>query len=196
MRVCVFCGSSPGNSEIYIAAASAFGALLARQGIGLVYGGARVGLMGALADAVLSGGGEVIGVIPEPLVARELAHRGLTELRVVSSMHERKALMAELSDAFVALPGGIGTFEELFEVWTWEALGLHHKPCALLDVDDFYKKLSAFLDHVVDAGFMRASQREVLWVEQDAARLLARIRDAIESPTSAEAAPVLTPEQT
>ena len=175
MRLCVFCGSSFGASAIYREAAEAFGALLARSGIELVYGGAHAGLMGALADAVLAGGGQVIGVIPEALVERELAHSGLTDLRIVGSMHERKALMASLSDGFVALPGGIGTLEELFEVWTWSQLGLHQKPCALLDVAGFYGGLSAFMDHVVAQGFLRPQQRRALLMEADPATLLERI---------------------
>lgn len=176
MRVCVFCGSSSGRAASYRAAAGAFGALLAREQIGLVYGGASVGLMGAVADAARAHGGEVIGVIPEALVAHEVAHRGLDDLRVVGSMHERKALMAELADAFVALPGGIGTLEELFEVWTWGQLGLHEKPCALLDVDGFYAGLTGFLDHVLEQGFLRPAHRSMLIVEADAQALLARLR--------------------
>ena len=176
MRICVFCGSSPGRVASYRAAASAFGELLARERIGLVYGGASVGLMGAVADAARAHGGEVIGVIPEALVAHEVAHRGLDDLRVVGSMHERKALMAELSDAFVALPGGIGTLEELFEVWTWGQLGLHTKPCALLDVDGFYAGLSSFLDHVLEQGFIRPQHRRMLMVESDPLALLAKFR--------------------
>ena len=173
--MCVFCGSSFGARAVYRAGAEAFGALLARRQIELVYGGARAGLMGALADAVLAGGGQVIGVIPEALMGRELAHRGLTDLRIVGSMHERKALMASLSDGFVALPGGIGTLEELFEVWTWSQLGLHAKPCALLDVDGFYGGLAAFMDHVVEQGFLKPQQRQALIVEADAAALLGRM---------------------
>jgi uncharacterized protein (TIGR00730 family) len=175
MRLCVFCGSSFGTRPVYRAGAEAFGALLARRQIELVYGGARAGLMGALADAVLAGGGRVTGVIPEALVERELAHPGLTDLRVVGSMHERKALMASLSEGFVALPGGIGTLEELFEVWTWSQLGLHAKPCALLDVDGFYGGLAAFMDHVVEEGFLRSKQRQALIVEADGAALLERM---------------------
>jgi len=175
MRLCVFCGSSSGASDVYRNAAEAFGALLAGRGIELVYGGAHTGLMGALADAVLASGGQVIGVIPQALIEREAAHHGLTDLRIVGSMHERKALMASLSDGFIALPGGIGTLEELFEVWTWSQLGLHAKPCALLDVDGFYAGLSAFLDHVVAQGFLRAKQRQALITEADPAVLLERM---------------------
>jgi len=176
MRVCVFCGSSPGRSVGYVRGARAFGRVLAEAGVGLVYGGASVGLMGAVADAVLEFGGEVIGVIPEALVAREVAHEGLGDLRIVSSMHERKALMSELSDAFVALPGGIGTLEELFEVWTWGQLGIHPKPCGLLDIDGFYRGLTSFLDHVVAEQFLKPVHRGMLLVEPDGARLLARLR--------------------
>ena len=175
MRICVFCGSSFGARAVYRERAEAFGALLARRQIELVYGGAHVGLMGALADAVLAGGGRVIGVIPETLLERELAHSGLTDLRVVGSMHERKALMASLSDGFVALPGGIGTLEELFEVWTWSQLGLHEKPCALLDIDGFYSGLSAFMDHVVAEGFLKPQQRQALLVDADPVALLVRM---------------------
>jgi len=183
MRLCVFCGSSSGTREAYRAGAEAFGSLLARRQIGLVYGGARAGLMGALADAVLAGGGQVIGVLPEALKERELAHPGLTDLRIVASMHERKALMASLSDGFVALPGGIGTLEELFEVWTWSQLGLHAKPCALLDVDGFYAGLVTFMDHVVAQGFLEPTQRSALIVEQDTAVLLERIASYRPDPT-------------
>ena len=175
MRLCVFCGSSFGARAVYREAAEEFGGLLARRGIELVYGGAHAGLMGALADAVLAGGGQVIGVIPEALVGRELAHSGLTDLRIVGSMHDRKALMASLSDGFVALPGGIGTLEELFEVWTWSQLGLHEKPCALLDVAGFYAGLSAFMDHVVVQGFLRPQQRQALLMEADPKALLERM---------------------
>ena len=178
MRLCVFCGSSLGAREVYRAQALAFGQLLAEAQIELVYGGAHAGLMGALADSVLAHGGRVIGVIPRALMARELAHQGLTELRIVDSMHERKALMATLSDGFIALPGGIGTLEELFEVWTWSQLGLHDKPCALLDVNGFYSGLATFMDHVMTEGFLKPQQRAALLVEADAARLLARILKA------------------
>jgi len=175
MRLCVFCGSSFGARDVYRSAAAEFGALLAERNIELVYGGARAGLMGALADATLAAGGRVTGVIPEALVGRELAHLGLSELHVVASMHERKALMASLSDGFVALPGGIGTLEELFEVWTWSQLGLHEKPCALLDIASFYGGLAAFMDHVVTEGFLKEKQREALIVEADPVTLLDRL---------------------
>jgi uncharacterized protein (TIGR00730 family) len=161
-RLCIFCGSNPGNSPAYRAVAIALGELLARRGIGIVYGGGRVGLMGALADAALAAGAHVIGVIPQALVDREIGHGGLTELRVVKSMHERKALMAELADGFVALPGGVGTLEELFEMWTWAQLGLHQKPCGLVEVEGFFAPLLSFLDHLVSAGFVRLEHRAML----------------------------------
>ena len=173
MRICVFCGSSPGGHGFYRESAAAFGQLLAARGIELVYGGAQVGLMGVLANAVLNAGGRAIGVIPQAMMDREIAHPGLTELKVVSSMHERKATMAELSDAFVALPGGIGTFEELFEVWTWGQLGLHAKPCGVLNVRGFYDRLGAFLDHVVSEGFLRPVHRAALSIEREGPALLA-----------------------
>jgi uncharacterized protein (TIGR00730 family) len=161
-RLCVFCGSNPGRAPAYRSLAARLGQTLARRSIVLVYGGGRVGLMGALADGALQAGGEVIGVIPQALLDREIGHRGLTELRVVGSMHERKASMAELADGFVALPGGIGTLEELFEVWTWAQLGLHAKPCGLLDVDRFFAPLVGFLDHLVVTGFVSPAHRAML----------------------------------
>lgn len=175
MRLCVFCGSSAGNDPAYLEAARALGQALAAADVGLVYGGASVGLMGAVADAVLDHGGTAIGVLPKALFVKELAHTGLTTLHVVDSMHERKALMAELSDGFIALPGGLGTFEELFEVWTWAQLGYHPKPCALLDVNGFYAPLIAFLDSVVERGFVRQSHRDMLLVGNTAGELLQRI---------------------
>jgi uncharacterized protein (TIGR00730 family) len=171
-RLCVFCGANAGTKDIYRSAAHELGRLLARSGIGLVYGGAGIGLMGAVADAALSEGGEVIGVIPRNLVKLEVAHRGAVDLRIVESMHERKAMMADLSDGFIALPGGVGTLEELFEVWTWAHLGLHRKPCALLDVDGFYSSLGTFLDHVQQEGFLRTGVRDMLLIDNDADRLL------------------------
>jgi uncharacterized protein (TIGR00730 family) len=175
-RICVFCGANAGRDPAYREAAQALGTLLAREGLGLVYGGASIGLMGAVADAARAAGGEVIGVIPQALMKREIAHAGLADLRVVGSMHERKALMAELSDGFIALPGGVGTLEELFEVWTWVHLGLHRKPCALLDVAGFYSGLARFIDHVDAEGFLRDGVREMLLVERDPAALLAAMR--------------------
>jgi uncharacterized protein (TIGR00730 family) len=154
-RVCVFCGSSLGVRPSYVEAARALGTTIAKRGLGLVYGGASVGLMGAVADAALRAGGEVIGVLPKSLQAREIAHLSLTELHVVDSMHTRKAMMAERADAFIALPGGLGTMEELFEVMTWRLIGLHQKPCGLLDVDDYYASLRTFLQNTIDEGFLR-----------------------------------------
>jgi uncharacterized protein (TIGR00730 family) len=161
-RICVFCGSSPGADPRYLEAARDMGRTLAARGLGLVYGGGSVGLMGAVADAALEAGAEVIGVIPQVLRIRELAHRRLTSLRVVGSMHERKALMAELSDGFIALPGGMGTLEELSEVLTWAQLGLHARPCGLLDVAGYYDPLIAFFDRAVEAGFLRREHRRLL----------------------------------
>jgi hypothetical protein len=174
-RICVFCGSSPGFDPRFMAAAAAFGEALAARSIGLVYGGASVGLMGAVADAVMANSGDVIGVIPQALVDKEVAHHGLKDLRVVGSMHERKALMASLSDGFVALPGGIGTVEELFEVWTWAQLGDIAKPCALYNVAGFYDGLTAFLDSVVDKGFMKQLHRDMLIVADQPEPLLDRM---------------------
>jgi uncharacterized protein (TIGR00730 family) len=174
-RVCVFCGSHAGADPRYAEAASALGALLARRGHALVYGGARAGLMGAVADAALDGGGRVTGVIPEALWEREIGHTGVTELLVVGSMHERKALMAERSDAFVALPGGVGTLEEFFEAWTWAQLGIHRKPVALLNVAGFYDPLLAMLDHMAREGFVRPQQRAMVLVADAPAALLDRL---------------------
>jgi uncharacterized protein (TIGR00730 family) len=171
-RVCVYCGSSIGTQPMYREAAEAMGALLARRGIGLVYGGGNVGLMGIIADAVLAGGGEVIGVIPAALANRELAHPGVTDLRVVDSMHTRKAMMAELSDAFVAMPGGVGTFEEFFEAVTWTQLGVHRKPCGLLNVGGFYAPLASFIDHAVTEGFIKPVHRKMIVVDDHPERLL------------------------
>jgi uncharacterized protein (TIGR00730 family) len=171
-RVCVFCGSSPGRKPAYLEAARAMGRALARRGIGLVYGGGHVGLMGAVADAALAAGGEVVGVIPRGLQLRELAHEGLTTLHVVGSMHERKARMAELAEGFVALPGGMGTLEELAEILTWAQLGLHARPCGLLDVAGYYDPLVAFLDRAVAEGFVRPDHRRLLVVAQDPDALL------------------------
>lgn len=176
MRLCIFSGSNVGSKPIYVEAAAQLGRTLAKQGIGVVYGGSSVGLMGAMADAALAQGGEVIGVIPRALVEKEMAHSGLADLRVVESMHQRKALMSELSDGFIALPGGIGTLEELFEVWTWAQLGYHQKPCSLLNIAGFYDGLSAFLDHVAAEAFMKQAHRSMLIVEQDIDTLLAAIQ--------------------
>lgn len=174
-RLCVYAGSNPGTDPAYAGAARALAGLLAERGIGLVYGGGHVGLMGVLADTALAAGGEVIGVMPRALVDREIGHTGLTELRVVGSMHERKALMAELSDAFVAVPGGIGTLEELIEVYTWSQLGIHTKACGVLNVAGYYDHLAAFLDHAVTAGFLRPAHRAVLTVASEPEELLERL---------------------
>ncbi|WP_433270741.1 TIGR00730 family Rossman fold protein [Actinosynnema sp. CS-041913] len=176
MRVCVFCGSSSGRAR-HVEVAGLVGRMLAERGVEVVYGGGRVGTMGALADAVLSAGGSVVGVIPRSLVEWEVAHQGLTRLHVVETMHERKALMAELSDAFVTLPGGAGTLEELFEVWTWAQLGLHTKPVGLLDVDGYFAHLLKMVDHMVEEGFLKPPYRDMLLVEDDLERLLARFQD-------------------
>jgi uncharacterized protein (TIGR00730 family) len=174
-RICVFCGSSAGVRPEYGAAARWLGATLARRGIGVVYGGASIGIMGAVADAVLAEGGEAIGVIPRSIVEREVAHSALTELHVVDTMHQRKAMMAELADAFLTLPGGLGTLEELFEVWTWGLLGIHDKPFGLLDVDGYFAPLIAFLDHATVQGFIREPHRAMVLVDENPELLLDRL---------------------
>ena len=174
-RLCVFCGSSPGDNPVYSEAAKHAGAELARRGIALVYGGGRVGLMGMVADAVLAAGGHVTGVIPEALMAKEVGHRGLPDLRVVKTMHERKALMAELSDGFVALPGGFGTFDEFFEIVTWAQLGLHSKPCGLLNVNGFYDPLLGLVDRAIEERFIKPKQRDLIVVESEFGALLNRM---------------------
>jgi uncharacterized protein (TIGR00730 family) len=171
-RLCVFCGSSLGANPAYAEAAIALGTLLAQARIGLVYGGGNVGLMGVVADAALAAGGEVIGVIPRALADREIAHAGVTDLRIVDSMHTRKAMMADLSDAFIAMPGGVGTFEEFFEAVTWTQLGLHRKPCGLLNVQGFYTPLAVFIDQAVSDGFIRPVHRAGIIVDDNPARLL------------------------
>jgi hypothetical protein len=171
----VFAGSSSGTRLEYRSAALELGHLLAARGIGLVYGGAHVGLMGAVADAVLARAGHVTGVIPRALVEKEVAHSGLTELRIVTSMHERKALMADLADAFIALPGGLGTFEELLEIFTWHQLGLHAKPIGVLNVAGYYDPLLALLDHAVSERFLRSEQRQLLIVDTDPLSLIDRL---------------------
>lgn len=175
--ICVYCGSSPGRSEAYIAAASRLAEVLVSRNIRLVYGGAGIGIMGALADKVLALGGQVVGVIPKALAHKEVIHGKLSELHITHSMHERKMLMAELADGFIALPGGIGTLEELFEIWTWAQLGFHGKPCGLLNVAGFYDPLLQFLDHVLAEQFVKAEHRRLLLVETDAERLLTRFGD-------------------
>src|SRR5215467_15946123 len=181
-RICVFCGSSSGSGPQYRACAEELGAELARRNVGLIYGGGNVGLMGGIADAVLRAGGEAIGVIPEHLMTREIAHKQLTKLHVVRSMHERKALMADLSDAFIALPGGFGTLEEFCEVLTWAQLGLHQKPCGLLNIENFYDSFLAFFDHAVAEGFVRSIHRELVLVEKDPEKLLEMLK-AFRPPT-------------
>jgi uncharacterized protein (TIGR00730 family) len=173
--ICVFCGSASGRAPAYSAAARDLGQLLAKRGIGLVYGGGNVGLMGELADAVLDAGGRAIGVIPQQLVDREIAHGGLTELHVVENLHQRKALMAELADAFLTLPGGVGTMEELFEVWSWARLGLHSKPCGLLNVNGYFDSLRTLTDQMVTERFLEPVHRELLLIEEQPSVLLDRL---------------------
>jgi uncharacterized protein (TIGR00730 family) len=171
-RICVFCGSSSGSHARYADAARTLGGALVRRGIGLVYGGGNVGLMGIIADEVMAAGGEVIGVIPDALVERELAHSDVTQMIVVRSMHERKAKMAELSNGFVAMPGGYGTFEEFCEIITWAQLGLHRKPCGILNVNGYYDPLMRLFDHAVAEGFLRPANRKLVLEESDPERLL------------------------
>jgi uncharacterized protein (TIGR00730 family) len=175
-RLAIYCGSNGGHDPLYRAAAVALAGSLARQGIGVVYGGGNVGLMGAIADAALAEGGEVIGVIPESLLEKELGHRGVTELHVVRSMHERKQMMVDLSDGFIALPGGFGTLDELFETLTWLQLSFHGKPVGLLNVAGFYDHLLTFLDHACAAGFLREAHRNCVLVDDEPAQLLAKMR--------------------
>jgi uncharacterized protein (TIGR00730 family) len=190
--VCVFCGSSPGFDSIYSDTADLLGRTLARRRLTLVYGGAHVGLMGRVADGALAEGGHVIGVIPQSLVDREVAHTGLSDLRIVATMHERKAMMESLSDGFIAMPGGMGTFEEVCEIFTWGQLGLHAKPCGLLNVRDFYAPFLSLLDTAVDAGFLKAVHRDMVLVDSDPASLL----DAFESYAAPKATKWITRETT
>jgi uncharacterized protein (TIGR00730 family) len=171
-RICVYCGSNRGKSAEFLASARTLAGELVQRDIGLVYGGASVGIMGEIADTVLARGGEVIGVMPQALVDKEVSHTGLTELRVVNSMHERKEIMADLAQGFIALPGGLGTMEEIFEVLTWAQLGFHQKPCALLNVKGYYNRLTQFLDHAVAQGFIADTHREMLLVEENPHSLL------------------------
>ncbi|MGJ0516254.1 MAG: TIGR00730 family Rossman fold protein [Methylomicrobium sp.] len=173
-NICVYCGSSPGRRDAYATNARALAEALVSRDIGLVYGGASIGIMGAMADHVLRLGGRAVGVIPEALMHKEVAHYQLTELYVTQSMHERKMRMAELSDGFIALPGGLGTLEELFEIWTWAQLGFHHKPCGLLNAEGYYDPLIEFLDHAVTEQFVKESHRSMLIVESEPERLLDR----------------------
>jgi uncharacterized protein (TIGR00730 family) len=187
-RVCVYCASNDGTRPVHLEAARRFGQTLAARGITLVYGGGRVGLMGALADAAMAAGGAVIGVMPHALVQREAAHQEITELRIVDTMHQRKAAMAELADAFVALPGGIGTLEEFFETWTWAQLGVHRKPIGLLDVDGFWRPLLGLLDHLEAEGFLRGTPRQSLVVQEEANAML----DALATSTPPSVRPWLS----
>lgn len=175
--ICVYCGSNAGNKPVYAERARALGTRIAAEGLQLVYGGGNVGLMGIVADAVLANGGDVIGVIPEQLVKLEVAHKGVTRLEVVANMHERKARMFDLADAFVALPGGFGTLDEMFEMLTWRQLGLGKKPCAFLDVDGFYAPLMGMIDRMVEERFLHPGQRHDLWHGEDIAALFAWMRD-------------------
>ncbi|PXX92704.1 TIGR00730 family Rossman fold protein [Marinobacter vulgaris] len=177
MKIAVFCGSSRGIDERFADAAEVFGQYMASQDIDLVFGGGKVGLMGVVADAVLAGGREVYGVIPESLRDRELAHQGLTRLDVVASMHERKALMADMADAFVALPGGPGTMDEIFEAWTWGQLGYHNKPCAFYNVNGYYDELLAFISKMSGAGFLKPEYADMLIVEQQPQALVSALKN-------------------
>lgn len=171
-KICVYCGSSPGNGNAYLEAAERLAEELVKRDFGLVYGGANVGVMGALANAVMEQGGQVVGIIPEALIRKEVGHPHLTELQVVDSMHERKAAMADQADGFVALPGGMGTLEELFEILTWAQLGFHHKPIGLLNVAGYFDPLVRFLDHSVDQGFISSNHRALLQIHQQPGELL------------------------
>lgn len=170
-RICVFCGSNSGIDPIYLATAEKVGKFLAHNNIELVFGGGRVGLMGKIADTVMENGGKVIGIIPQALSEREVAHQGLTELHIVGSMHERKAMMADLADGFIALPGGVGTFEEFCEIVTWAQLGIHNKPCALMNVGGFYDSFIAMFDHSMNQGFIRPQHRALVLVESEIDKL-------------------------
>jgi len=180
-RICVYCGSSPGKNPRYRQAADQLGKALVERGLGLVYGGASIGVMGAIADAVLENGGEAIGIIPESLAIKEVAHENLTRQYVVKSMHERKALMAEMSDGFIALPGGWGTIEEIFEILTWAQLGFHEKPSGLLNVESYYDGLFTFLEHAIDQQFVKSAYREMLIMESESTLLLDRF-EAYQAP--------------
>jgi uncharacterized protein (TIGR00730 family) len=174
-RVCVFCGSSKGARVEYAAAAKALGQALVKRNIGLVYGGSNIGLMSVIADAVLEEGGEVIGVIPQSLVRREVAHQNLTEQHIVNTMHERKALMAELADAFIAMPGGMGTFDEFCEILTWAQLGIHQKPCGILNVENYFTPLMTMFDHAIAEGFLRDIHRALVLAASEAETLLDKL---------------------
>lgn len=191
-NICVYCGSQPGRDPAFASAARALGHEMVARRLGLVYGGAQVGLMGEIADTVLAAGGTVVGVMPRGLVEREVAHEELTELLVTDSMHERKTTMASRADAFVAMPGGIGTLEELFEIWTWQQLGMHAKPCGLLNVDGYFDALIAFLDHAVSQGFVRPGRRLTLLVSESPSELL----DALERFQAPPSQQWIGPEET
>jgi uncharacterized protein (TIGR00730 family) len=178
-NICVFCGSSPGNNPEYIQAARNLGFSLVKNGIGLVYGGANVGTMGAIARSVLEAGGRVTGIIPRHLAEKEVAFTDLSDLRIVETMHQRKALMEQMSDGFIALPGGLGTIEEFFEVWTWAQLNMHQKPCGLLNVCQYYNKLLDFLDHTVAQQFVENDHRQMIIVENEPTPLIERFRSYI-----------------
>jgi len=184
-RLAVYCGSAPGGDQLYADAARATGEAMAALGIDLVYGGGKLGLMGIVADAVIAGGGRTYGVIPEALVDLEVAHTGLTELHKVAGMHERKAKMTELADGFLVLPGGIGTLDELFEAWSWNALGYHAKPFCLVDIGGFWQELTAFLDHVSSAGFISPNRRAQLLVAQSPAEAIERLDEAARNASQA-----------
>lgn len=185
-RVCVFCGSSPGARPEYVIAAQALGRALAGKKIGLVYGGAKVGMMGAIATAMVDAGGEVTGVMPRSLVAKEVAFTGLVDLRIVETMHERKAMMAELSDGFIAMPGGLGTIEEFFEVMTWAQLGMHKKPCGLLNVGGYYDPLASFIDHATEQQFISPAGRSLMLIDESPEGLLRKF-ECYEAPQSDKA---------
>lgn len=180
-RLCVYCGSSPGRRPEYVRAARALADIMVKNGIDLVYGGASVGVMGEIADAVLKNGGKVTGVIPKGLFVKEVAHTGISELLEVGSMHERKATMAELSDAFIALPGGLGTIEEFFEIWTWAQLGMHRKPCGLLNAGRYYDKLIDFINHAVSEQFIKEKYRSMVFVEEQPDILIQKL-ESYEAP--------------
>ena len=178
-RISVFCGSNTGSDPVYADATQQFAHVLVQNDLGAVFGGGKVGLMGVLAEAMIENKGEIIGVIPQKLMDRELAHNGITELHVVDTMHQRKALIANLSDAFVALPGGIGTMEEIIEVYTWSQLGYHHKPCGFLNIDGYFNKFGEFLDEMVQKGFLRQIHRDTLMIEEDPIKLIHRILNEV-----------------
>jgi len=186
VRICVFCGSSPGARPAYAEAAAALATCLAKQNIGIVYGGSRRGLMGTLADTALAAGGEVTGVIPQSMVEREIAHTGLTDLRIVNSMHERKALMADLADAFIAMPGGFGTLDEFCEILTWAQLGLHNKPAGILNVEGYFDLLLTAIDHAVKEQFIKPFHRTMLIADPDPKSLVARLlnKNDLQRPSS------------